>query len=77
MRDKIPQFYFPRGSCHDPDIIESEEKILNRYFTKDLTVDEFTPITVELAGFPKMLNSVLFNKITQGKTKLSKADYIK
>ena len=46
-------------------------------FTKDLTVDEFVKITVDLLRFPKMFNTVLFNKIVPGEKKISKIQFMR
>ena len=43
-----------------------------------MNLEDFNTITVDLLGFPKMLNRVLFNKIDIEKTgKISKAQYLK
>jgi hypothetical protein len=76
LKDKIPKFYFPEGNP-TPDNIEAGEKIINEVFTKDVVLDDFVKITVDLLGFPKMFNSVLFNKISQGDKKISKKQFLR
>jgi len=76
LKDKIPKFYFPEGNS-SPETIEAEEKLINEVFTKDLTVDEFVKITVDLLRFPKMFNTVLFNKIVPGEKKISKIQFMR
>jgi len=76
LKDKIPRFYFPEGNASQ-EAIEAGDKVINEVFTKDIAVEEFIKITVDLLGFPKMFNSVLFNKIAQGDNKISKKQFIK
>lgn len=78
-KNKLPQFYF--GNNHvSEDIVERDEKIINQIY-KDkeyLTLEEFIPITVELLGFPRMLNQILFKKIDkEGKNKIHKNVYLR
>lgn len=43
-----------------------------------MNLEDFNSITVDLLGFPKMLNRVLFNKIDMEKTgKINKMQYMK
>jgi hypothetical protein len=75
-KNKIPQFYFPKGNAI-PELVELEDNIINQVFTReDVTMEEFLPITVELLGFPKLLNSVVFKKIA-GDSKLTKKLFTK
>jgi len=62
-----------------PEVNDFDENIINKIFVKDeLSEEEFIPITVELLDFPKMFNSVLFNKIiVENKTKISKLNFAK
>jgi hypothetical protein len=76
LKDKIPKFYFPDG-VSVPDNIEAGDKIINEVFTKDLNLSDFERITVDFLGFPKMFNSVLFNKITGGEKKISKKQFLR
>jgi hypothetical protein len=58
--------------------IKTDEILINRIFNKDeINMEEFSIITVDLLNFPKMFNSVLFNKINVNlnKNKISKHDF--
>lgn len=76
FKDKIPKFYFPEGNPI-PENEEAGEKIINELFTKDVEVDDFVKITVDLLGFPKMFNTLLFNKISLGGKKISKKQFLR
>jgi hypothetical protein len=76
---RIPQFYFPSNSSSE--LQEKEESLINKMFSVKndvMNLEDFNTITVDLLGFPKMLNRVLFNKIdTEKSGKISKALYVK
>ena len=76
---RIPQFYFPIQNTSD--ILLQEESAVNKIFSIKndiLTLDDFSSISGELLGFPKMLNRVLFYKIDSEKTgKITKSQYLK
>ena len=76
---RIPQFYFP--SQNSTEVIALEELTINKIFSSKndiLTLDDFNSITVDLLGFPKMLNRILFQKIDVEKTgKITKSKYLK
>jgi hypothetical protein len=59
--------------------LDLEDKIIYSVFIKEeVTIEEFLPITVELLGFPKLLNSVVYKKmLTEGKEKVNKSNFIK
>lgn len=73
--NNIPKFYFPGDNI----TILEEENLINEIFNKDeISVDEFSRITVELLNFPKMFNTILFDKINKEvKNKMNKSDFIK
>lgn len=76
---KIPQFYFPTHGTSEAQ--EKEESLLSKIFSAKndvLSLEEFSAISVDILGFPIMLNRVLFNKIDTEKTgKISKSTYLK
>lgn len=77
-KNVIPQFYFPGGYV-SKEVNDFDESLINKLFNKDeLSEKEFIPITVELLDFPKMFNSVVFNKINaEKKPKIPKTTFIK
>ncbi len=74
----IPQFYFPGGFVSQ-EVNDFDENLIKKLFIKDeITEEELIPLTVELFDFPKMFNSVVFNKInSENKPKISKNTFIK
>jgi hypothetical protein len=75
----LPKFYFPDGNIN-AEVIKSEEILINQIFNKDeINIEEFVRITVELLGFPKMFNTILFDKINKGeiRKKILKSDFLK
>lgn len=78
QKNVIPQFYFPGGYVSQ-EVNDFDENLINKLFIKEeLIEEEFIPLTVELLDFPKMFNSIVFNKINaENKPKLSKNTFIK
>lgn len=76
FNDKIPKFYFPEGNPTS-DNIEACDEIINEVITKDVVMHDFLKKTVEMLGFPKMFNSVLINKKSQGDKKISKKQFLR
>jgi hypothetical protein len=73
----IPQFYFGEKYIH-PDIIESDNTMINKIFKKDeISIEEFVQVTEEFLEFPKLFNNVLFKKIQPEGNKISKSTFMK